>query len=90
MEQPKRNSDNSLFSILIVGIIMFVVFVSGDFTKSESSNSYVKPYHTRTGKLVKAHVRKSVSSSPNAVKKQNYSKGYYQRHKSRYTKSKKE
>ena len=90
MELPKRNNDNSLFSILIVGIIMFVVFVSGNFTKSESSNSYVKPYHTRTGKLVKAHVRKSVSTSPNAVKRQNYSKAYYQRHKSRYTKSKKD
>jgi hypothetical protein len=90
MEQPKRNSDNSLYSILIVGILMFVVFVSGNFTKSESSNSYVKPYHTRTGKLVKAHVRKSVSTSPNAVKRQNYNKAYYQRHKSRYTKSKKE
>ena len=90
MEQPKRNNDNSLSSILIVGIIMFIVFVSGNFTKSESSNSYVKPYYTRTGKLIKAHVRKSVSISPNAVKRQNYSKAYYQRHKSRYTKSKKE
>ena len=90
MEQQKKNNDNSLFSILIVGIIMFVVFVSSNFTKSESSNSYVKPYHTRTGKLAKAHVRKSVSTSPNAVKRQNYSKAYYQRHKSRYTKSKKE
>ena len=90
MEHPKRNNDNSLFSILIVGIIMFVILVSGNFTKSESSNSYVKPYHTRTGKLVKAHVRKSVSTSPNAVKRQNYNKAYYQRHKSRYTKSKKE
>ena len=90
MEQPKRNSDNSLFSILIVGIIMFVVFVSGNFTKSDSSNSYVKPYHTRTGRLVKGHVRKSLSTSPNAVKRQNYSKAYYQRHKYRYTKSKKD
>lgn len=90
MEQPKRNKDNSLFSIIIVGIIVFIVFVSGDFTKSGSSNSYVKPYHTRTGRLVKAHVRKNISTSPNAVKRQNYSKGYYQRHKSRYTKSKKD
>jgi hypothetical protein len=90
MEQPKRNNDNSLFSLAMVGIIILIVFVSGNFTKSESSNSYVKPYHTRTGKFVKAHVRKSVSISPNAVKRQNYSKAYYQRHKSRYTKSKKE
>ena len=90
MEQPKRNKDNSLFSILVVGIIMVVVFVSGNFTKSGSSNSYVKPYHTITGRLVKAHVRKNISTSPNAVNRQNYSKGYYQRHKSRYTKSKQE
>jgi len=90
MEPPKRNNDNSLFSILIVGIIMLVIMLTGNFTKTNSSNSYVKPYHTRTGKLVKGHVRKSVSTSPNAVKKQNYSKGYYQRHKSRYSKSKKE
>ena len=90
MEPPKRNKDNSLFSIVIVGIVMLVIILSGNYTKSGSSNSYVKPYHTRTGKLVKGHVRKSVSTSPNAVKRQNYSKGYYQRHKSRYTKSKKE
>jgi hypothetical protein len=83
MEPPKRNNDNSLFSIMIVGIILFVVFVSGNYTKSSSSNSCVKPYLTRTGILVKAHVRKSFSTSPNAVKRQNYSKGYYQRHKSR-------
>jgi hypothetical protein len=90
MEQPKRNNDNSLLSIIIVAIIMLVVIVSGSNNESDSSNSYVKPYHTRTGRLVKAHVRKSISISPNAVKKQNYSKGYYTRHKSRYTKSKKE
>jgi len=90
MEQPKRNNDNSLFSIAMVGIIVLIVFISGDYTKSDSYNSYVKPYHTRTGRLVKAHTRKSVSISPNAVKKQNYSKGYYSRHKYRYTKLKKE
>jgi len=90
MEPPKRNKDNSLFSIVIAGVTMLVIMLSGNYTKSGSSNSYVKPYYTRTGKLVKGNVRKSVSTSPNAVKKQNYSKGYYQRHKSRYTKSKKE
>lgn len=90
MEPPKRNKDKSLFSIVIVGIIMLVIMLSGNYSKSSSSNSYVKPYNTRTGKLVKGHVRKSISTSPNSVKRQNYSKGYYQRHKSRYTKSKKE
>jgi hypothetical protein len=90
MEPPKRNKDNSLFSIVIVGVVMLVIMLSSNYTKSSSSNSYVKPYHTRTGRLVKAHVRKSVSTSPNAVKRQNYSKGYYQRHKSRYRKHEKE
>jgi hypothetical protein len=90
MEQPKRKNDSSLFSIIMMVIIVMVVVISGNNTESNSSNSYVKPYHTRTGKFVKGHVRKSTSTSPNAVKRQNYSKGYYQRHKSRYTKSKKE
>jgi hypothetical protein len=89
MEQPKRKRNSCLYYIMM-GIIMIVIYILSNQTESGSSNSYVKPYHTRTGKLVKGHVRKSVSTSPNAVKKQNYSKGYYQRHKSRYTKPKKE
>ena len=64
---------------------MSYVIISGNHTESGSSNSYVKPYHTRSGRLVKAHVRRSVSISPNAVKKQNYSKGYYRRHKYQHT-----
>ena len=83
MEQPKRKNDSFLFTIIMMGIIIFFISISSNKTESSISNSYVKPYHTRTGKLVKGHVRKSVSTNPNAVKKQNYSKGYYQRHKSR-------
>ena len=90
MEQPKRENDSCLFSIIMMGIIIFVITISGAKIESGSSNSYVKTHVTRTGKFVKGHVRKSVSTNPYAVKKQNYSKGYYQRHKSRYTKSKKE
>jgi hypothetical protein len=90
MEQPKRKNDSCLFTIIMMGIIVFVITISGGKIESGSSNTYVKPHVTRTGKIVKGHVRKSISTSPNAVKRQNYSKGYYQRHKSRYTKSKKE
>ena len=89
MEQPKRKRNSCLYYIMM-GIIMIIIYILSNQTKSGSSNSYVKPYHTRSGKLVKGHVRKSVSTSPNAVKKQNYSKGYYQRHKSRYNKPEKE
>ena len=73
-----------------MGIIIFVIAISGGKIESGTSNAYVKPHVTRTGKLVKGHVCKSVSTSPNAVKRQNYSKSYYERHKSRYQKSKKE
>jgi flagellar basal body-associated protein FliL len=90
MEQPKRKNNNGIFIFLMMALIVLYVVVSGGITKSGSSNTYVKPYHTRTGKMVKGHVRKSVSTSPNAVKRRNYSKGYYQRHKYRYRKAKKE
>jgi hypothetical protein len=90
MQQQKKKNGSCLFSIVMMGIIGVVVAISGKHTDSGSSNEYVAPYHTRAGKFVKGHVRKSVSTSPNAVKRQNYSKAYYQRHKSRYTKSKKE
>jgi hypothetical protein len=58
----------------MMGIIAVVFDISGKHTDSGSSNEYVEPYHTRTGKFVKGHVRKSVSTNPNAVKKQNCSK----------------
>jgi hypothetical protein len=90
VEQQKRKNDSCLFSVIMMGVIIFVIVISEGKIESGSSNSYVKPHVTRTGKLVKGHVRKSVSTSPNAVKRQNYSKGYYERHKSRYRKSKKE
>ena len=74
----------------MTGIVIFVIAISGGKIESGSSNTYVKPHVTRTGKFVKGQFRKSVSISPNAIKRQNYSKGYYQKHKSRYRKPKKE
>ena len=90
MQHQKKENGNCLFYIVMMGIIGVVIAISGKDTDSGSSNEYVAPYHTRAGKFVKGHVRKSVSTSPNAVKRQNYSKAYYQRHKSRYTKSTKD
>ena len=89
MEQPKRKNNSFLYSSIMMGIIVLYVFLTGNVTQSGSANSYVKPHHTRTGKLVKGHSRKSVSISPKAVKSQNYSKGYYYRHKYRKSNSKK-
>jgi hypothetical protein len=90
MQYPKKENGNFLFYIFIMGIVALIIAISSKHSDSDSSNEYVEPYHTRSGKFVKGHVRKSVSTSPNAVKKQNYSKAYYQRHKSRYTKSTKD
>jgi hypothetical protein len=90
MEEPiKKKNNGCLFSIIMIVLIGFVIFSSKD-NDSSSNNSYVKPYNTRTGKFVKGHVRKSVSTSPNALKKRNYSKGYYYRNKYRYRKTKKD
>ena len=89
MKPSKKKNIGYLFFLVIMAVLGFIVFFSkGNATNS--NNSYVKPYHTKSGKLVKGHVRKSVSTSPNAFKKRNYSKGYYDRHKFRYRKTKKE
>ena len=48
-----------------------------------SKSTYVKPYVTQSGKLVKGSVRKSWSSSPNRIKNQNRSKSYQYRNPNR-------
>ena len=88
MAPIKKNNIGCLFLIVVMAVLGGIVFFSkGNATNS--NNSYVKPHHTKSGKLVKGHVRKSVSTSPNAFKKRSYSKGYYDRHKFRYRKTKK-
>jgi hypothetical protein len=49
----------------------------------KSKSTYVKPYVTQSGKLVKGSVRKSWSSSPNRIKNQNRSKSYQYRNPNR-------
>jgi len=49
----------------------------------KSKSTYVKPYVTQSGKLVRGSVRKSWSSSPNRIKNQNSSKSYYNRNPNR-------
>ena len=89
MKPVKNENIGYFFFLVIMAVLGCIVFFSkGNATSSNSS--YVKPYHTKTGKLVKGHVRKSVSTDPNAFKKRNYSKGYYDRNKFRYRKTKEE
>jgi hypothetical protein len=60
---------------------MLTLFFSGcDITpikERKSGSVNVKPTVTRTGKLRKGYVRKSVSTDKNAVKKQGKSRYYY-------------
>lgn len=49
----------------------------------KSKSTYVKPYVTQSGKLVRGSVRKSWSSSPNRIKNQNRSKSYQYRNPNR-------
>ena len=49
----------------------------------KSKSTYVKPYVTQSGKLVRGGVRKSWSSSPNRIKNQNRSKSYQYRNPNR-------
>ncbi len=83
MEQTKTNKSGSFSYVLFIIIVGLFFYFSG----SKSNSSYVEPYVTKSGKLVKGHVRKKTSLSKNAVAKQNYSKAYYSRNKYRIKKN---
>ena len=77
-----------LRNTLIVVFVFFLLvpFIGCDVQdkkERKSKSTYVKPYVTQTGKLVKGSVRKSWSSSPNRIKNQNRSKSYYNRNPNR-------
>ena len=54
-----------------------LLFSSCDLQETGRSSTYVKPSVDKNGRLRKGHVRKSVSTSKNAVKNQNRSRYYY-------------
>ena len=83
-----------LRNTLIVVFVFFLLFSFigcdiQDKKERKSKSTYVKPYVTQSGKLVRGKVRKSWSSSPNRIKNQNRSKSYYNRNPNR-TKLRKE
>lgn len=83
MEHTKTKKSGSLSYVLFIIIVGLFFYFSG----SKSNSSYVEPYVTKSGKLVKGHVKKKTSISKNAVAKQNYSKAYYSRNKYRIKKN---
>lgn len=74
-------------TLLKVCIRIFLLsFIGCDIQEKKdrkSKSTYVKPYVTQSGKLVRGSVRKSWSSSPNRIKNQNRSKSYYNRNPNR-------
>ncbi len=86
MEQTKTKKSGTLSYVLFIIIVGSFFYFSG----SKSNSSYVEPYVTKSGKLVKGHVRKKTSISKNAVAKQNYSRAYYSRNKYRIKKNRQE
>ena len=74
-------------TLIKVCISVFILSLIGcdiqEKKERKSKSTYVKPYVTQSGKLVKGAVRKSWSSSPNRIKNQNRSKSYYNRNPNR-------
>lgn len=74
--------------IIRIGIFtsFFFFFGCGDITEMKEQSrkpTYVKPYVTRSGKVVRGGVRKSWSSSPKRIKNRNCSKSYQYRNPNR-------
>jgi hypothetical protein len=74
-------------TLIKVCISVFILSLIGcdiqEKKERKSKSTYVKPYVTQSGKLVRGGVRKSWSSSPNRIKNQNRSKSYYNRNTNR-------
>jgi hypothetical protein len=80
-----------LYLLLILLVIGLIFSINKDNKKNgfeaksnrsgHSGGEYVDPYITRKGKFVKGHVRKSVSTNPNAIRNQAKSRYYYETHK---------
>jgi len=80
MSNNKTFITRVFFSVLVFSIIGCDI---QDKKERKSKSTYVKPYVTQSGKLVRGSVRKSWSSSPNRIKNQNRSKSYHYRNPNR-------
>jgi len=59
-------------------MLIFGCHSSENKNQSNGGSVYVKPSIDKNGKFRKGHVRKSVSTSKDAIKNQNRSRYYYQ------------
>ncbi|MEY2691782.1 MAG: hypothetical protein RIT03_172 [Bacteroidota bacterium] len=83
-QAPKKKESGCMFYVLLFMGIGFITTLTQHNSTDESSGTYVKPYHTRAGKLIKGHVRKAYSTYPNAQRSRNNSKKFRHLHPGRY------
>lgn len=65
------------FLYLLLAMLFFYILTRSCNSDTGTSATVVGPSVDKNGRFKKAHVRKDVSSNPNAVKMRNKSKYYY-------------
>lgn len=92
VSKKQRNSDNqtkqltkenysSVNTNTTGSPINYTYTPSTKIKENNKSYHYVHPYITKTGKMVKGHTRKSISTNPNSYKNRARSRYYYETHK---------
>jgi hypothetical protein len=74
---------NTLPFLLLVSLLFACDLKPIDYSKKRRKSSYVSASTTQTGRLRKAHARKSISTSKRAFKNRLNSRSYYIRNKNR-------
>ncbi len=74
---------NTLPFLLLVSFLFSCDLKPIDYSKKRRKSSYVSASTTQTGRLRKAHARKSISTSKRAFKNRLNSRSYYNRNKNR-------
>jgi hypothetical protein len=75
--------NNILPFLLLVSFLFSCDLKPIDYSKKRRKSSYVSASTTQTGRLRKAHARKSISTSKRAFKNRLNSRSYYNRNKNR-------
>lgn len=74
----------NIVPLMLIAVFFFACDLQPiDYSKKRRKSSYVNASTTQTGRLRKAHARKSISTSKRAFKNRINSRGYYNRNKNR-------
>ncbi len=69
-----NNNTKTYFVYVLIFTFFFQIHYG---LMAQRKSSYVKPYVTRSGKIVRGHYRKSYSTSPSVFKNRAKSRYYY-------------